>query len=218
VSLALTDPPVLAFKPAAKVTRETNSSNTSEVKAKVSQESDAESENENGEAEYGTFYNESEEEEEMEEEDDPVQIVTPRSKTTVRQRSKTTGMPKDTEVCDADTPLTIAQYQSVIADYKERLLRAERQVRAISKTSLADRFMENEVHKFVKESLWKRCKFITCTETMSDCMNEVAGQFAIPGNKREHWKNTYAHAVRNALNNRHRNNTSQDLKREFSGK
>jgi hypothetical protein len=49
-------------------------------------------------------------------------------------------------------------------------------------------------------------------------MNEVAGQFAIPGNKREHWKNTYAHAVRNALNNRHRNNTSQDLKREFSGK
>jgi hypothetical protein len=112
----------------------------------------------------------------------------------------------------------MGQYQSVIADYKERLLRAEGQVRAISKTSRADRFMDNEVRKYVKESMWKRCKFITCTETMSDCMNKVAGQFAIPpGNKREHWKNTYAHAVRDALNNCP-NNTSQDLKRELSGK
>jgi hypothetical protein len=90
-------------------------------------------------------------------------------------------------------------------------------LRAISKTSLADRFMENEVRKYVKESLWKRCKFITCTETMSDCMNEVAAQFAIVGDKCEHWKSTYAHAVWDALNNQ-QNNTSQDLKKELSGK
>jgi hypothetical protein len=48
-------------------------------------------------------------------------------------------------------------------------------------------------------------------------MNKVAGQFAIPGDKCEHWKGTHAHAVRDALNN-HSNNTSQDLKRELSGK
>ncbi len=90
-------------------------------------------------------------------------------------------------------------------------------MRAISKTNLADKFMENEVRKYVKESLWKQCKFITCPETMGDCMAEVASQFAIPVEKREHWKTTYAHAVRDALNNR-RNNTSQDLKKELAGK
>lgn len=51
---------------------------------------------------------------------------------------------------------------------------------------------------------------------MEDCMKEVANQFAIPPDKREHWKSTYAHAVRDALNNR-RNNTSQDLKKELKG-
>ena len=142
-----------------------------------------------------------------EEEGEQVQIVTPRGKTSDKP---TMG---DAE---AEVILTVEQYQSIIRDYKERLVMAERQVRAISKTSLADRFMENEVRKYVKESLWKRCKFITCTETMSDCMNEVAAQFAIVAEKREHWKSTYAHAVRDALNNR-RNNSSQDLKKELTG-
>jgi hypothetical protein len=112
--------------------------------------------------------------------------------------------------------LTVVQYQAAIADYKDRLVRAERQVRAISKTNLADKFMESEVRKYVKESLWKRCKFITCAETMEDCMAEVACEFNIPLDKRDHWKSTYAHAVRDALNNR-RNNTSQDLKKELTG-
>ena len=130
-----------------------------------------------------------------------IQVVTPKRKT--KQNVE-------------EVVLTVAQYQAVIAEYKDRLWRAERQVRAISKTNLADKFMENEVRKYVKESLWKRCKFITCPETMEDCMKEVANQFAIPPDKREHWKSTYAHAVRDALNNR-RNNTSQDLKKEFKG-
>jgi hypothetical protein len=84
--------------------------------------------------------------------------------------------------------------------------------------SLADRFKENEVRKYVIESLWKRCKFITCTDTMSDSMNKVApGQFAIPGDKWKNWKSIYVHAVHDAINN-HCNSTSQDLKRELSGK
>jgi hypothetical protein len=96
-----------------------------------------------------------------------VQIVTP--------RGKTAGLPATVGV-EAEVILTVVQYQAIIQIYKERLLMAKQQVRAISKThlSLADRFMENEVRKYVKESLWKRCKFIPCTETMSDCMNEVA--------------------------------------------
>jgi hypothetical protein len=72
------------------------------VTAKVTQESDAVSKNENGEAgACVTFYEESDKEEEMGEADDPVQIVTPRSKTsTVTPRSKTTGLPRDTDLGD----------------------------------------------------------------------------------------------------------------------
>ena len=47
-------------------------------------------------------------------------------------------------------------------------------------------------------------------------MDEVAGHFAIDGMQIDHWKNTNAHAVRDAINNR-RNNTAQDLKREVTG-
>jgi hypothetical protein len=47
-------------------------------------------------------------------------------------------------------------------------------------------------------------------------MNDVANQFGIEDNKREHWKSTYKHVVRDALNNR-RNNTAQDLKKELIG-
>ena len=182
-------------------------------RARLTQEVDEDSGHELDDADMGAFYQEHDEVEEEEEEDEEdgvgVQIVTPRGKTPA-------GLPETAGV-EVEGSLTVVQYQAIIRDYKERLLMAERQVRAISKTSLADRFMENEVRKYVKESLWKRCKFITCTETMSDCMNEVAAQFGIVGDKREHWKSTYAHAVRDALNNR-RNNTSQDLKKELSGK
>ncbi len=107
--------------------------------------------------------------------------------TLVTPRGKTAGLPRTSDKED-EVDLTVVQYKAILRDYKEWLVRAERQVRAISKTSLADRFMENKVRKYVKESLWKRCKFITCTETMSDCMNEVANQFAILEDKREHWK------------------------------
>ncbi len=116
-----------------------------------------------------------------------------------------------------DVPTSVQQYKAIIKNYQAQLERAERQIRAISKTSLADKFLENEVRKYVKEGLWKRCKFITCRETMEECMNEVADQFTIDDKQREHWKSTYEHAVRDALNNR-QNNTAQDLKKELIGK
>jgi predicted transposase YbfD/YdcC len=135
-------------------------------------------------------------------------IITPR-------RQVPEQLPVDAEAEEEE--MTVQQYQVVLADYQDRLLRAERQVRAISKTHLADKFMENEVRKYVKESLWKRCKFITSAETMELCMNAVANHFSVATEKREHWKSTYAHSVRDALNNR-RNNTAQDLKKELVGK
>ena len=116
-----------------------------------------------------------------------------------------------------EEPTTVKQYCVIIHSYQTQLLRAERQLRAVSKSALADRFLENEVTKYVKERLWKHCKFITCRETMAECMNEVSAQFAIEDGKREHWKSTYEHAVRDALNNR-RSNTAQDLKKELNGK
>jgi hypothetical protein len=116
-----------------------------------------------------------------------------------------------------DVPTSVQQYKAIIKNYQAQLERAERQICAISKTSLADKFLENEVRKYVKEGLWKRCKFITCRETMEECMNEVADQFTIEDKQREHWKSTYKHAVRDALNNR-QNNTAQDLKKELIGK
>ena len=150
------------------------------------------------------------ESEEEEEDVTDAQLVTPRS-------NKRPTPVESSQSPSLDAPTTIIQYQAIIRNYQAQLERAERQIRTISKTSLADKFLENEVRKYVKEGLWKRCKFITCRETMDECMNEVADQFAIDGNKREHWKSTYEHAVRDALNNR-RNNTAQDLKKELIGK
>jgi hypothetical protein len=129
--------------------------------------------------------------------DDKVLMVTPTSKQ------------KKLSVSADEVVLTV--------EHKERLLRAERQIRVISKTTLADKFMENEVRKYVEESMWKCCKFITSNETMGDCMKEVSHQFAIAQDKCEHWKSSYAHAVPDALNNR-QNNTCQDLKKELIGK
>jgi hypothetical protein len=101
-----------------------------------------------------------------------------------------------------EAPTTIQQYQTIIRNYQAQLERAEHQIHVISITSLANKFLENKVRKYVKEGLWKRSKFITCCETMEECMNEVADQFAVEEKKREHSKSTYGHAVHYALNNR----------------
>jgi hypothetical protein len=147
---------------------------------------------------------EDEEEDAADDEEEETQVVTP--------TSNGKREPQDYEVL----PTTVEQYQAMLRTVQAQLLRAERQIRAISKSSLVDKFLETEIKKYVKQGLWKRCKFITCRETMEECMEEVADTFSVKGNKREHWKSTYEHAVRAALNNR-RNNTAQDLKKELIG-
>jgi hypothetical protein len=103
--------------------------------------------------------------------------------------------------CNEKT-MNIEHYISMVNTLQVKLRNAKQQIRAISKGSLADKFMSAQVKKYVKESLWKRCKFITCRETMEECMEEVAKQLGIIREKREHWKSNYEHAVRDALNNR----------------
>jgi hypothetical protein len=146
-----------------------------------------------------------EEEDETGLEDGETQMITPPTRKQKRQKHN-----------QDDAPITIDQYKAMVTTLQAQLRNAEQQIRAISKSSLVDKFMAGQVKKYVKESLWKRCKFITCRQTMEECMEEVAHHFGIIGEKREHWKSTYEHAVRDALNNR-RNNTAQGLKKELTG-
>jgi hypothetical protein len=139
-------------------------------------------------------------------EDDGTQVITPPSKR--QKRAPDHGN---------NAPTTIEHYKAMLRTAQARLKAAEQQIRAISKSSLVDKFMAGQVKQYVKQSLWKRCKFITCRETMEECMEQVARHFQITGEKREHWKSTYEHAVRDALNNR-RNNTAQCLKKELTGR
>jgi hypothetical protein len=59
-----------------------------------------------------------------------------------------------------------AKLWAVLIETEGRLERSERQVRAISKTRVADTFLEGQVRTWTKESLWKMCKFITNDQTM----------------------------------------------------
>jgi hypothetical protein len=56
----------------------------------------------------------------------------------------------------AEEPTTVKQYQAIIKNYQVQLLHVDHQIRAILKTNLAGKFLENEVRNYVKESLWKR--------------------------------------------------------------
>jgi hypothetical protein len=54
------------------------------------------------------------------------------------------------------------------------LVRAEQQVGAISKTRVADTFLEGQVRIWTKERLWKMCKFIMNDQTMHKVMLQYA--------------------------------------------
>jgi hypothetical protein len=69
-----------------------------------------------------------------------------------------------------------------------QLVRAERQVRAISKTRVAaDTFLEGQIHTWTKETLWKMCKFITNDQTMHGVMHKASKQFKVLAAKKEDW-------------------------------
>jgi hypothetical protein len=90
-------------------------------------------------------------------------------------------------------------------------------VRAISKTRVADTFLEGQVRTWTKETLWKMCKFITNDQTMHKVMHKASKHFKVPASEQEHWKASYAHIVRDGLNQK-RNACSQDLRKAIKSK
>jgi hypothetical protein len=74
-------------------------------------------------------------------------------------------------------------------------------VRAISgRTRVADTFLEGQVRTWTKETLWKMCKFITNDQAMHKVMHKASKHFKVPALEQEHWMPSYAHIVRDGLN------------------
>jgi hypothetical protein len=116
------------------------------------------------------------------------------------------------------TPGPTAQARQQADDLRAALIaseagrsRAEQQVRNISKVKLADDFLIGQVRTWSKEVLWKQCKFITNHKTMSKVMRKAAKKFKVPEEETDHWMATYAHTVRDGLNQK-RNAVAQDLR------
>jgi ribosome-binding protein aMBF1 (putative translation factor) len=93
-----------------------------------------------------------------------------------------------------------AEHRAVLTETEGQLVRAERQVRAISKTKVADTFLEGQVCTWTKETLWKMCKFIMNYQTMHKVMHKASKHFKVPAPEQEHWVSSYAHIVRDELN------------------
>jgi hypothetical protein len=116
-----------------------------------------------------------------------------------------------------ETAQSPAEVRAVLIETEERLFRAERQGRAISKTRIADTFLEGQVRTWTKETLWKMCKFITNDKTMHQVMQKASKHFKVPAKEQEHWMSSYAHIVRDGLNQK-RNACSQDLRKTIKSK
>ncbi len=109
------------------------------------------------------------------------------------------------------------ELREALAETAERLEQAEKQVRAISRTRIADSFQEGQVWSWTKENLWKQVKIITNDRTMNKIMTKAAKHFKVPDEEREHWMSTFAHIVRDGSNQK-RNACSQDLRKTLKSK
>ena len=110
-----------------------------------------------------------------------------------------------------------AELRAVLIKTEGQLVRAEQQVRTISKTRVADTFLEGQVRAWTKETLWKMCKFITNDKTMHKVMRKASKHFKVPDLEQEHWMSSYAHIVRDGLNQK-RNACSQGFGKTIKSK
>jgi hypothetical protein len=100
-----------------------------------------------------------------------------------------------------DRTQSLAELWAVLIEREGQLERAERQLRLISKTRVADTFLEGQVRTWTKETLWKMCKFITNDQTMHKVMHKASKHSKVPASEKEHWKASYAHSMgRDGLN------------------
>jgi hypothetical protein len=98
-----------------------------------------------------------------------------------------------------------------------RLKQAEKQMRAISKTRIADDYLCGQVRNWTKGTLWKLAKFITNDSLMAKVMEKASRHFQVSDDARDHWMATYAHVVRDGLNQK-RNACAQDLRLTLESK
>jgi hypothetical protein len=100
-----------------------------------------------------------------------------------RKRSATTSPTLKTNKQQkilGDRTQSPAELRAMLIKTEGQLERAERQVRAISKTRVADTFLEGQVRTWTKETLWKMCKFITNDQTMHKVMHKASKHFKVP--------------------------------------
>ncbi len=116
-----------------------------------------------------------------------------------------------------NTKDTIDTLQESVAKLEARNRMLASQIRNISKMGGVDKYELMQIRKMVKEDLFKRVKFITTTAMEEKCMKYLSNKLNVPIEMQREWSATYAHCVRDALNNK-RNNVSQDLKTEIKGK
>jgi hypothetical protein len=107
--------------------------------------------------------------------------------------------------------------RAALIETEERLERAERQVRTVSRTRITDTFLEGQVRTWTKETLWKMCKFITNDATMHKVMHKASKHFKVDTEEQQHWMATYSHIVRDGLNQK-RNACAQDLRKTIKSK
>jgi hypothetical protein len=116
-----------------------------------------------------------------------------------------------------DIAQLLAKLWAVLIKTEEQIVRAERQVGAISKTRITDNFLEGQVRTWTKETLWKMCKFITNDQTMHQVMQKASKHFKVPALEHAHWMSLFAHIVRDGVNQK-RNACSQDLRKRVKSK
>jgi hypothetical protein len=112
---------------------------------------------------------------------------------------------------------TVSTLQESVAKLHARNQMLARQIRNITKMGGVDKYELMQIRKMVKEDLFKRVKFITNMAMEAKCMKYLSNKLNVPAERQHEWSATYAHCIRNALNNK-RNNVSQDLKAEIKGK
>ena len=79
-----------------------------------------------------------------------------------------------------------------------------------------DRYEVMQLRKMVKEDLFKKVNFITTTAMEPKCLEYLANKNNVVPETQRNWCATYAHCIRDALNNK-RNDVLQDLKVEIKG-
>ena len=146
-----------------------------------------------------------------EEDDEEMEV----SKTNQRSSTTPPSAAKNRRIDHNDDALESLQQH--IDKLQNRNMMLSRQIRDVTKMGGVDRYEVMQLRKMVKEDLFKRVKFITTMTTEKNCLQYLSNKLNILQETKRDWCATYAHCVRDALNNK-RNNVSQDLKTEIKGK